>query len=184
MWASDGSCKTAELARSRDRGAHWTTLSIVGAEESPQVILPDTKRAGHLVVVTTGCPGGYGMPWGERIFATRDGGETWRAIDFPPEMATFVHDEHGAPEKFHEPLSTAVELRDGSIDRLVLWGRNGDGESIGTWESRDGGASWAAIKTLPRPKPQSNEVVFDGATWRTSDDGLLRAGTHRRVYVR
>lgn len=91
---------------------------------------------------------------------------------------------HGAPEKFHEPLATAVELRDGSIDRLVLWGRNGDGESIGTWESRDGGASWAAIKTLPRPKPQSNEVVFDGATWRTSDDGLLRAGTHRRVYVR
>lgn len=134
----------------RDRGRHWTNVSIPGVDADGRIVALEPSHASPAIAYAV-VDRHYVGDRSPYVYVTRDFGKSWRAIasGLPP------HELHVVREDPH--------------DSGVLYAGSGDG----VWWSRNGGASW---ERFPAPLPAVE--VRDLAIQPIAGD--LIAATHGR----
>jgi photosystem II stability/assembly factor-like uncharacterized protein len=123
---------------------------------------------------------------GARIYTTADGGDHWRSAPAPPELPSqgipvpillpdghlallrqnslYVSDDGGLHWSEARPLPGPATSGPAALDTAHWWWISGDGR---VFFSRDEGASWAQVGSLPRG------MTPGAVTFQDPDDGLM-----------
>lgn len=168
--------------KSTDGGKTW---AFAGLADSQQIarILVDPRDPDRVYVAALGHP--YGPSAERGVFASRDGGASWRKIlggDLAP-------DDTGAVDLAFEPGNPQVIYAALWQTRRTPWNiyPPSTGPGTGLWKSIDGGESWKAITgygfpaapgriglALGRTAPQRLYAIVDG-TGDGANGGLYRS---------
>ena len=132
------------LIATDDGGSTWVRRATVNAGAIRFLTLQDGWIAGG--------------PNGEGLYATTDGGGTWREISLPgpPGAAPSACAVYGLP--------AFTDTKHGSVLGPCV---AGEVEEAGLFASHDGGKSWRVVKAFPRPPvwDVNSAVGMAGTTW-------------------
>ena len=159
---------------SRDKAESWMRIQVF-AEYGPmptaaKTILTDAKQAGAAVVLAQTCTYRTGKRGGF-LYYTRSLGANWARVPVPEEVGVRVDGGYGL---------TAVDLVDGDINKLVVWGVDGR-----AFRTRLGSGNWRPADGVGAP-PASGTVVAKVGSFKliAASDGLQRvAADGTKTYV-
>lgn len=164
VWLSDGGAcdepgvvapaTRGALWRSGDRGATWDRVQVAdegeGLRTHARVILTDPRRPERLLVHGARCRVA-GEEVGGQLFASGDGGATWRHVDLPD-----------------GEVAVAVEAVNGRLDQVIAWVA---GER--RFVSDDLGVTFTPLDPRePPPAPKVAPLQLGDLALSPQDDGL------------
>ncbi len=177
--------------KSTDGGISWTHVGLVDTQTISRIVI-DPKNPNHVLVAAVGHAFG---PNAERgVFATEDGGRTWK-------KTLFVDPEHGAVGLEMDPADPKIVYAGmWRFDRKP-WTYSSGSEQGGVFRSRDGGATWRKITAgLPsllgrisiKIAPADSKTVYviaeskEGTLFRSNDKGesFVRVSSDRELVGR
>jgi photosystem II stability/assembly factor-like uncharacterized protein len=154
-----------KIGTSGNRGRSWrtTTLPHAGFEGAVGPVFTDTRHGTIVAGATPSVPAGVPFPAGRRtgpaVWATADGGRTWRTV-VPAEPRASSTRRRAVTRTTVDPSPPVARLKvtalaasaDGSLLRglRIEYAGEGDEPPAGAVErSRDGGSSWQRVWTQP-----------------------------------
>lgn len=188
VWLADGGrcdepgvqdpASESVLLRSANRGKTWRQVKVrtKGAQSvmgtAAHRVLADARRPGHVVVLSETCTDSGNEGQGGDLYATSDGGKTWRRIPRG----------RGWPRRPQGQRLMGLSTVQNTTARLIALDDNRR-----CWETANAGKAW---RKLPCPKRLSTfgswTRAVKGCRYRATDDGLWRRckgdKTAKRVY--
>jgi len=149
---------------SRDKAESWKRIQVF-ADNGPmptaaKFILTDAKQQGAAIVLASICNYKVGKRGGYLYF-TRSVGANWARIPIPEDVGVKVDGGYGA---------TAVEIVEGDIDKLIVWGRDGR-----AFRTRIGSGNWRPADGVGMPPMTGNQNAQVGSfKLRATREGLQR----------
>lgn len=183
VWVGTGESKVRNsvsfgdgLYKSEDAGATWRRVGLENTETISRIVI-NPRDPNKVLVAAVGHPFGPNEERG--VFATEDGGRTWK-------KTLFIDNEHGAVGLDLDPSDPQVAyVGMWHFDRKP-WTYTSGSEKGGVFRSRDGGQTWQKLTTgLPKlmgrisvkVSPRNAKIVYvlaeskEGALFRSRDGG-------------
>jgi photosystem II stability/assembly factor-like uncharacterized protein len=177
IWAGTGENNSSRssyagigLLKSTDWGKTWSSPMLTDSHHIGRILI-DPKNTDHVVVAVTGPL--YSSSENRGIYATEDGGASWKKTLFATDMAGFI-DLAAAPENFDVMYAASWEK-----DRKA-WNFDGDGTASAIYKSTDAGQTWTKITTEASGFPIGTGVgriglaVYDANTVYAIHDSQFR----------
>ena len=172
------------IHRTADGGATWVPVSYTTTiDETRGLPLAGTKTGITFLNATTGWVTGR-QPGCDHafLFATRDGGHTWRRLrlSLPPQVTSHWNGYTMAPQFF--------SARDGVLPMVVSYSAQGeyceDGKQIVVfYVTRDGGATWLATSPVEAHGGPAWSFADLDHGWVLGDGVLYRAANGGRRWA-
>ena len=183
LWVGTGESKVRNsvsfgdgLYKSEDGGATWKRMGLENTETISRIVI-NPQDPNKVLVAAVGHP--FGPNEDRGVFATDDGGKTWK-------KTLFIDDQHGAVGLDLDPSDPNVAyVGMWHFDRKP-WTYTSGSEKGGVFRSRDGGQTWQKLTNgLPKlmgrisvkVSPRNPKLVYvlaeskEGTLFRSRDGG-------------